>query len=138
MKENVVTHEGIVKSTGNATVMVSVIAKSACISCQVKGACSLSDIEEKIIEVDLPEDQADLKPGEHVTVEMKESLGTWAVLLGYVFPFLVVLISLIIYTSAGINEGLAGLFSVLILAPYYIILYLSRRFLRKKFTYRLQ
>ena len=118
--------------------MISIIAKSACASCQIKGSCSLSDVEEKIIEVDLHEDDKNLELGGQVTVEMKESLGTWAVLLGYVFPFLVVFISLVIFTSVGMDEGLAGLFSVLILAPYYIIMYLSRQFLRKRFTYRLQ
>lgn len=138
MKENIVTHSGIVKNISDGKAMISIIAKSACASCQIKGSCSLSDVEEKIIEVDLHEDDKNLELGGQVTVEMKESLGTWAVLLGYVFPFLVVFISLVIFTSVGMDEGLAGLFSVLILAPYYIIMYLSRQFLRKRFTYRLQ
>ena len=98
----------------------------------------MSDVEEKIIEVDLYEHDEEIKVGGQVVVEMKESLGTWAVLLGYVFPFLVVFISLVVFTLIGMDEGLAGLFSVLILAPYYIIMYLSRQFLRKRFTYRLQ
>lgn len=138
MKESIVTHSGMVQNISDGRALVSIIAKSACISCQIKGSCSLSDVEEKIIEVDLYKDDKDIKVGAQVTVEMKESLGTWAVLLGYVFPFLLVFISLVIFTFIGLDEGLAGLFSVLVLAPYYIIMYLSSRFLRKRFTYRIQ
>jgi len=138
VKESIVTHSGMVQNISDGRALVSIIAKSACISCQIKGSCSLSDVEEKIIEVDLYKDDKDIKVGAQVTVEMKESLGTWAVLLGYVFPFLLVFISLVIFTFIGLDEGLAGLFSVLVLAPYYIIMYLSSRFLRKRFTYRIQ
>ena len=116
---------------------MSIIARSACASCHIKGACTLSEVEEKIIEVDLVEDQ-NFSIGEEVMVEMKQTLGTWAVLFGYFFPFLLVISSLIIFTALGLDQGLSGVLSILILAPYYIMMYLFRAFLRKKFTYRLQ
>ncbi len=137
MKENIVTHSGIVKSINDGRVLVSIIARSACASCHIKGACTLSEVEEKIIEVDLVEDQ-NFSIGEEVMVEMKQTLGTWAVLFGYFFPFLLVISSLIIFTALGLDQGLSGVLSILILAPYYIMMYLFRAFLRKKFTYRLQ
>ena len=137
MKENIVTHSGIVKSIINRRVLVSIIARSACASCHIKGACTLSEVEEKIIEVDLVEDQ-NFSIGQEVMVEMKQALGTWAVLFGYFFPFLLVISSLIIFTALGFDQGLSGVLSILTLAPYYIIMYLSRSFLRKRFTYRLR
>jgi len=137
LKENIVTHSGIVKSIINRRVLVSIIARSACASCHIKGACTLSEVEEKIIEVDLVEDQ-NFSIGQEVMVEMKQALGTWAVLFGYFFPFLLVISSLIIFTALGFDQGLSGVLSILILAPYYIIMYLSRSFLRKRFTYRLR
>lgn len=137
MKENIVTHSGIVKNIDDGRVFVSIIARSACASCHIKGACTLSEVEEKIIEVDLTENQ-NFSIGEEVMVEMKQTLGTWAVLFGYFFPFLLVISSLIIFTALGLDQGLSGLLSILILAPYYIIMYLSRSFLRKTFTYRLR
>ena len=66
---------------------------------------------------------------------MKETTGIWAVLLGYFFPFLVVLAGLIIFSVAGMNQGLAGLLSMALLAPYYFLLYLFRSYIRKKFTF---
>jgi len=137
LKENIVTHSGIIKSIINRRVLVSIIACSACASCHIKGACTLSEVEEKIIEVDLVEDQ-NFSIGQEVMVEMKQALGTWAVLFGYFFPFLLVISSLIIFTVLGLDQGLSGVLSILILAPYYLIMYLSRSFLRKRFTYRLK
>ena len=137
MKENIVSHSGIVKNIDNGKVLVSIIARSACASCHIKGACTLSEVEEKIIEVDLVEDQ-NFSIGEEVIVEMKQTQGTWAVLLGYFFPFLLVILALIIFTALGLDQGLSGILSLLILVPYYIILYLSRSLLRKTFTYRLK
>lgn len=97
----------------------------------------MSDVKEKIIEVDLTEGQK-YANGEEVIIEMKQSLGSWAVLFGYFFPFLLVITTLIVFTSFGLDQGLSGLFAILILAPYYLIMYLFRAILRKKFTYRLQ
>ena len=137
MKNNTVTHTGIIKNIHDGKAVVSIMSHSACVSCDIKGACTLSEVKEKIIEVDISEDQIyDL--GEEVVIQMKQSLGTWAVLFGYIFPFLLVISVLIIFTSFGLDQGLSGLLAILILAPYYIIMYLLRAFLRKKFTYRLQ
>ena len=97
----------------------------------------MSDVKEKIIEVDLTEGQK-YTNGEEVIIEMKQSLGSWAVLFGYFFPFLLLISSLIIFTSLGLDQGLSGLLAILTLAPYYLIMYLFRAFLRKRFTYRLQ
>jgi len=137
LKNNTVTHTGIIKSVHNGRAIVSIIAQSACASCHIKGACTMSDVKEKIIEVDLNEDQ-DYSSGEEVVIEMQQSLGSWAVLFGYFFPFLLVIATLITFTSFGLDQGLSGLLAILTLAPYYLIMYLFRAILRKKFTYRLQ
>ena len=131
------THTGIVKNLLDKKVVVSIIAHSACASCEIKGACSLSEVKEKLIEVDISEDK-NYKIGENVVIEMKQSLGSWAVLFGYFFPFLLVVSTLFIFTAFGLDQGLSGLLAILILAPYYLILYLLRAVLRKRFTYRLQ
>jgi len=134
--DKIVTHPGIIKEVDGNKVSVSVISKAGCASCQIKGSCSVGEVEEKIVEMELPRGFS-FKEGQMVTVEMKQSLGTFAVLLGYVFPFLVILLSLILFLQLGIDEGLAGIFSLLMLVPYYGLLYLSKDFFRKKFQYNL-
>jgi len=68
---------------------------------------------------------------------MRESLGLKALLYGYVIPFLLVLVTLIIVYSAKGNEILAGLFSIGILIPYYTILYFLRHYFKKVFKFEL-
>ncbi len=134
--DKIVTHPGVIKRVDGNKVSVSVISKAGCASCQLKGSCSVGEVEEKVVEMDLPRGFS-FKEGQMVTVEMKQSLGTMAVLLGYVFPFLVVLLSLILFLQLGADQGLAGIFSLLLLIPYYGILYLLKDFFSKKFQYNI-
>ncbi len=133
MKNKLVTHPGVINKVEDGKAEVMVVTHSACASCEIKGVCSISDTKEKIIEVDLGPGENYAK-GQPVTVEMKASLGHWAVLLGYFFPFLVVLIGLVLFISAGMDQGIAGLLSLLLLAFYYVMLYFFRGFLRSRFT----
>jgi sigma-E factor negative regulatory protein RseC len=113
-----------------------IISKSGCASCEINGSCSVSDTDEKIIDVELNASQ-NFKAGSHVTVEMKQSQGTWAVLLGYVFPFVVVLTSMIVLQNFNLDEGLTGVISLSLLIPYYTALYFSRDLLSKNFHYKI-
>ncbi len=133
---NTITHPGYIRKVEGKKVEVVIISKSGCASCEINGSCSVSDMEEKIIDVDLNEGQI-FKTGSQVTVEMKQSQGTWAVLLGYVFPFLVVLISMILLSYLDLDEGLTGVISLSLLIPYYSILYYSKDLIKKSFTYRI-
>lgn len=134
--EKIVTHPGVVKKIDGTKVSVSVISKAGCASCQLKGSCSVGEVEEKVVEMELSRGFS-FKEGQMVTVEMKQSLGTIAVLLGYVFPFLVVLLSLILFLQLGLDQGIAGILSILTLVPYYGLLYLLKDFFKKKFQYNL-
>ncbi len=137
MKEEVITHPGIVKKFADNTALISIIVSSGCASCHVKGACNVAEMNEKVIEINVSEGET-YSIGQQVVVEMKQSLGTWAVLLGYVFPFLVVLISLIILFAFQVEQGLAGLISIGLLAPYYLALYALRGYMKKQFSYHIQ
>ncbi len=134
--DKIVTHPGVIKQVDGNRVSVSVISKAGCASCQIKDSCSVGEVEEKVVEMELPRGFS-FKEGQMVTVEMKQSLGTMAVLLGYFFPFLVVLLSLILFLNFGLDQGLAGILSLLMLVPYYGILYLLRDFFATKFQYNL-
>lgn len=132
-----VNHEGVVKAVTDQYVEVSILAKTTCLSCQLKGVCSVSDLEEKVIEVPKIRNNA-YKTGEKVEVEMKESLGVKALLLGYVYPFLLVLTVLIVTYALTDKQGLAGLLAVGSLVPYYFILYLLKNKFRKIFTFSIK
>ena len=137
MNEKTVTHSGTVQEIKDGKALISVITKSACVSCEISGSCSLSEVKEKIIEVQLRANQQ-FERGKQVDVEMKQTTGTWAVLLGYFFPFLLVLAGLIVFTVIGLNQGLSGLLSLGLLIPYYFILYFFRTSIRKRFTFNIK
>lgn len=137
MKEKVITHPGIIRSIATDKAQVTILVNSGCASCQVKGACNVSEMDEKIIEVSLPMGNTYVK-GDQVVIEMAQSLGTWAVLFGYVFPFFVVFLSLIILSSMQLDQGITGLVSLGLLLPYYLLLYAMRGTMKKHFSYRIQ
>lgn len=137
MKKNVVTHSGIIKKIEGNQVDVAIMVTSGCASCEIKGACSVSEATEKsvLVTVNNPE-KYDIN--QQVTIEMKQSLGTWAVLLGYIFPFLILLLTLILLINLNFDEGIAGIISISVLVPYYLVIYFLRNYLGSKFNYSLR
>jgi sigma-E factor negative regulatory protein RseC len=136
MKELIVKHPGVVRKVSGNVVEVYIIVTSGCASCEVKGSCSMSETKEKSIEVEVPNPDKFL-PGQSVTVEMKQSQGTWAVMLGYFFPFIVLITSLFTFVLLDFEQGIAGLFSLGMVVIYFLALIFFKGYLRSKFTYRL-
>lgn len=134
MSEKTVTHPGFIRKLMEDTAQVVIISKSGCASCEINGSCSMSDVEEKIIDIKLSPNTT-YKIGDEVVVEMKQSQGTWAVLLAYIFPFLLILISLILLTNANVDQGISALISLGLLIPYYSILYFFKDYIKSKFEY---
>ncbi len=132
--EEKVEHPGVVHKIYGNRAEVAIIAKAGCISCSLKNVCSVSDVQEKVIDVELYPDY-NVKEGDEVVIEMKQSYGSWAVALGYFFPFLVLFLGLILFLQLGFDQGLAGLFAIGLLIPYYTALYLLKDFFKKRFRY---
>lgn len=137
MKNKIVTHPGIVKKVDGNKVEITIMVTSACAHCEIKGACSVSDVEEKSVMVTVDNPDA-YKINQAITIEMQQSLGTWAVLLGYVFPFLVLFLGLILFIQLGLEQGLAGIFSLLLLLPYYLVLFKLKNYLGSRFNYNIR
>ena len=130
-----IDHEGIVQKADEKSVIVSISAASACSGCHAEGSCTLSGKEEKIIEVS---GRYNVKPGDTVTILMKQSMGYAALFLGYLLPLISVIAILIILISLKVPELVAGLTSLAILIPYYLILYFFRKRINEKFTFTLK
>jgi len=128
-----IEHKGRIDSIHGNKINVSFLAMSGCASCHAKGICSAADMQEKSVEVTDYTNQYNI--GEEVNITLKQSLGFRALFLGYVLPFLLVLSILICLTALGFNEAVAGLGALSVLFPYYLILFLLRNKIRKKFTF---
>lgn len=117
------------------SVIVSIIASTACSGCHAEDSCTMSGKEEKIIEI---AGSYNVKPGDNVTVLMNQSVGYAALILGYILPLITVLTILIIMISMEISELISGIISLGSLLPYYTVLYFLRGRINKKFTFTLK
>ena len=133
---DVIRHSGIVSAVNARTIMVTIVSQSACSACHARGGCLASDSREKEIEV-----SHNLKPyhiGQQVTVVLKESSGIRALFYGYLFPFLVLVATLVVALHFSGNEVVSGLISLGMLIPYYTGLYLFRDKLTRRFEFFLE
>ena len=127
-------HDGKVIETHKDRVKVVIESTSACSDCHSKEACPISETERKVIEVkDIIED---FLLGDEVIVYFEEKMGFLALLLGYIIPF-VILFSVLLTSFAITGKELeSGIFSIVILIPYYFGLYLFRNKIQKSFIFK--
>jgi len=130
-----IEHDGIVQKSDNKTITVKISSESACSGCHAEGSCSLSGREEKIVEIT---GEYNFNPGDNVTVLMKKSMGYAALLLGYVFPFIIVIAVLVVLIMSSVPEAAAGLGSIASLIPYYFMLWFFRKRINNKFTFTIK
>ncbi|MDO9152239.1 MAG: SoxR reducing system RseC family protein [Paludibacter sp.] len=131
-----IEHTGIITHIDEKIIQVSIIQKSACSSCHAKDACTASDMDEKIIDVEKTDNN--YKTGDKVLLIGQSSTGLIAVLLAFVIPFLLILFTLFILRSYTDNEALSGTISLSVLIPYYLILSLFNKNLKNKFQFHIE
>ena len=127
-----VSHKGVVFAVDGRRLKVQIQSVSACAACHAKGMCTLSDKEEKLIDIESPA-AVDKKVGDVVTVVVTQQRGMQAVVLAYILPAIVVILSLVGLLNI-VSEPVAIILSLLSLAVYYIILYLFRNRISSKFV----
>jgi positive regulator of sigma E activity len=128
--------KGIIEEIIDGTARVAITTYSACANCDSKSSCITGESKSTIVDVKVEEGQ--FHKGEIVEVIMKKTLGLEATLLAYFVPFLVLIISLIIFLKIGLPDTLAGLLAIALLIPYFLILYFFRGILQNKFRFSLK
>jgi len=130
-----IQHSGTVKQVEENSVLVSITSNSACSGCHAEGVCNISGKEEKTISV---RGRYNVQPGDNVTVEMSESMGMKAVVLSYVMPVFIIIAGLVVFSFLSISEAASGLAAISLLLPYFIILYIFRKYINRSFTFTLK
>lgn len=127
-----IQHEGIVVSVNSGGVRVRIEQTSACRECQASGMCAASDKQDKYIDCRSVES---LQEGDRVMVTAARKMGFLAVLLAFVFPFCL-LLGLVALLDLWIeDEGIAGMVALCSLLPYYGVLALCKRRMKKHFVF---
>ncbi|MDD2191423.1 MAG: SoxR reducing system RseC family protein [Bacteroidales bacterium] len=134
-----IEHSGTICEIIDSKVVVRIISASMCASCHAKGACSMNDTKEKCIDVNVS-NPSDYKVGQEVVVCLEQKMGTKAVLIGFFFPFLTLIITAILSNKYIFpnNEALTALLSILSITVYYIIIYLIKNKIEKKFHFQIK
>jgi sigma-E factor negative regulatory protein RseC len=125
-----IKHTGLVTKISKDSVFVMLTENVNCSSCHAKSACGISDTETKIIEVF--NNQKSFKINESVDVILGSNMGLKAVFFAYIFPFILLFLTLVISLSY-LKEWQAGLLSLFILIPYYSLIYFLNNFLKSAF-----
>ncbi len=129
-KTDMYIHSGVVSAIRGRSVIVSLDQNIHCESCSARGGCGIADTGKREVEVYDPDRNFNLN--EEVQVTLKKGLGQKAVFWAYIFPFFLMLLTLGV-ASLAYEEWVAGLLSLLILIPYYGILYMQRNYFQKTF-----
>ena len=119
---NTIKHQGIVENINGSHLSVRIIQTSACSACSVKGHCSASSYQ----------------IGEQVMVTGETSMGMMAVTLAFVFPFILLILSLFIFMAVIGDELYASLLSLAVLVPYYCLLWLNKTRLKQTFSFTIK
>ena len=131
-----IEHAGVIHQIDGRHIRLQILQESACSSCHAKGACSAADMKDKF--VDIESDSSDYKVGEQVTLYGQSSMGLFAVLLAFVIPFLIILLTLFILKNYIDNEAISGSIALGTLLPYFIILSFFNSRLKSKLKFQIK
>ena len=137
MENETISHEGIVTKITDDELEIKILAQSACAACHAKSACGMGEQAEKILTLPRPKDK-EFKLMQKVNMKMAIGQGNNAAVLAYLIPVILLLAVLFVCLGFGLGEGLSALLGIAALIPYYIVLYLRRDKLKKKFVYTIE
>ena len=131
-----ISHSGIIESIDEGCVHVRIVQTSACAACKVASYCNAAESKEKIVDVYKP--AGNLKVGDAVTVTASSQIATQALLYGFAYPFVLLVVVLVAVLWLTGNEATAGLSALGALLPYYAVLYLLRNRHREQFAFDIE
>lgn len=136
MAEHTFSQQGVVESIATDCITVRIECNSACSACHAKSMCVSTDKAEKRVEVE--PDGREYQIGDKVIVYGQRQIAFKALFWGYLCPLLLVVVSLAILVNSGQSEIVSGCISILLLLPYYLVLFLLRNRFKKKFVFKIK
>ena len=130
-----IRHTGVVESVTGDCMKVRITQTSACSGCKIASHCSASDQKEKVIDVYDKASIAGHQAGDSVVVVASMKTGIKAVKLGFILPFVILILALLISYQLTGSEPVAALIALGSMIPYYLFVYLIRDRLRETFSF---
>ena len=134
---HIIRHSGVVESIEDGCVHIRITQTSACAACKVAGYCNAAESKEKIIDV-YCDDVAAYSIGQAVVVTTTGQVAARALLWGFGFPFLLLVVVLLLTWLLTAHEGWAALCALASLIPYYIVLWLMRDKMSQQLSFSIE
>jgi sigma-E factor negative regulatory protein RseC len=129
-------HEGVVERVVNGAAFVSVRHDSGCAGCSAKSSCGMADSADKVFKI--PVGDNTIREGERVTVNISIRSGFRAVVVGYLVPFGIVVATLVSAIGMGVSEAIAGIISLAMVVPYYLVLKIFSKYFSNELSIQVQ
>ena len=135
---DIIKHRGQIESIEGRHIRVRIVQTSACAACSIKGHCNASESKDKVIDI-YENRNVTYRIGEDVMVYGTTSMGMQAVILAFGVPFLVLFGVLVLALQLTNGDELtSALYALLALIPYYLIIYMCRGKLSRKFSFTIE
>ena len=131
-----IRHQGVVDMIDGQTVVVRITQDAACGGCQARDICHAAGSRERLVEV-CGTDAGNYRVGQTVIVSGSESVGMKAVWIAFGLPLLLLFLALMTAILLSGSEKTAVLVALGVLVPYYIVVYLFRKRLKRVFQFRI-
>lgn len=132
----IIKHNGIVSKIADHKIEATIAVSTACAGCHAGSSCGMSDNSSRVITISHSERNVNI--GDSVSIVGSQSTGLSAVFFAYILPFIIVMTTLVLSLSLLTTSELrAGLYSILVLPPYYLVLYFFKEKFEKKYTFRI-
>ncbi len=129
---------GVVKSVASGEVSVEIERTSACAGCHAKASClSLTGDAKETVKISCV-DADRFAVGDEVKVKVEKGSARLSILLVYIVPLVVLVLTLVVSALAGISDDVAGVVTIVFLAIYYSVLYLFRGRVEKKMSFKIE
>lgn len=135
---NNITHEGVVVKVEGQRVTVQFVQNSACSGCHAKTLCSSGTSDSAKREVIANSFGVPYEVGDYVRVVVTSGLAWKAVLLAFVVPMILALISLFGVVGFTGSELKGCLATLALLAVYYLVVWMQRDRLERKTEFTLE
>ena len=107
------------------------ISLAACDGCRAKDLCNKNNCIKSTVNI-VDENAQSYSVGQEITVQMNEKDGLLSVIIAYLLPLIIFVISLLILTYITKDEIKSGIYSIIILITYYLLLISKNTYLKKK------
>jgi sigma-E factor negative regulatory protein RseC len=121
MNDNTLCKEGIIRAITDTEFVVETTQSSACSGCHAKTLCSI-DRKSELIRIPRRAGDQAFMIGDQVHVKIASSAGAKAVIWGYLFPLLVLVITLLAVYTFTHNDLISVFAALACTAFYYLIL----------------